>query len=69
MQHRGIEYEIKVAITRDTWTWVVHLPKPRRGESRSQISAMLQAKRAIDVWCRNNPADCNPKALRPMPSH
>jgi len=58
MQHRGIEYDIRIGITRQTWSWVVHLPKPKRGESHSQISAVLAAKRVIDVWCKQNPAAC-----------
>jgi hypothetical protein len=60
MQHRGIEFHIRIGITAETWTWLVDIPKPKRGESRSQISAMLAAKKAIDSWCRQNPALCPP---------
>jgi len=58
MEHRGIEYHVRMGITRETWAWLVDIPKPKGGESRSQISAMLAAKKAIDAWCRQNPALC-----------
>jgi len=58
MLYRGIEYDIRVGITRGTLIWIAHTPRPRRGESRSQATAKLAAEKAIDAWCRNNPVDC-----------
>jgi hypothetical protein len=57
MRHKGIEFDVRVGITRETWTWVIHVPRPRRGEARSQISAMLRARRAIEQWCKANSVD------------
>jgi hypothetical protein len=32
MEHRGVQYEIKIAPGRSQWTWVAHTtPKPRQG--------------------------------------
>jgi hypothetical protein len=56
MQHRGIDFDIKVTIEHGQWVWVVHTPKPSQGKfkgTREQVT--LYAKTAIDVWCLRNP--------------
>jgi len=61
MWHRGIEYDVVRAGGAQPWIWIVHTPDPKRGESRSQVSAMLTAKRVINVWCKQNPPSCAPR--------
>jgi hypothetical protein len=58
MWHRGIEYEVTRTGTTEPWAWVVHTPEARRGQSRSQILAMLRAKRVINTWCKQHPQSC-----------
>ena len=32
MEHRSVRYEIKMAVGRNQWTWIVHTtPKPKQG--------------------------------------
>jgi hypothetical protein len=61
MWHRGIEYDVVRAGGAQPWTWVVRTPELKRGESRSQVSAMLTAKRIINAWCKQNPPLCAPR--------
>ena len=52
VEHRGVRYEIKVAIGRSQWTWIAHTPpKPREGSIESaKRDAFLAAEKAIDRW-------------------
>ena len=52
MEHRGIRYEIKVAIGRSQWTWIAHTPpKPREGSIEgAKRDATLAAEKAIDRY-------------------
>ena len=38
----------------------------KSGTTRSQIAAMLAARRAIDRWCRANPTSCAPLVADPI---
>ena len=60
MQHRGVEYEVKVAAGSKEWVWITHTnPKPKRGStSVSRDFAVILAKDAIERWYRKNPAIC-----------
>ena len=52
MEHRGVKYEIKIAIGRSQWTWIAHTPpKPREGSIEgAKRDAILAAEKAIDRW-------------------
>ena len=52
MEHRGVRYEIKVAIGRSQWTWIAHTPpKPLEGSIEgAKRDAILAAEKAIDRW-------------------
>ena len=63
MLYRGIEYDIKVGIGVKQWIWIVHTPKPRRGDAiGSRQQAIYRAEKAIDTFCARNPEQC---AARP----
>jgi hypothetical protein len=52
MEHRGVHYEIKIAVGRSCWTWIVHTsPKTIRGSIEGpRRAAILAAEKAIDRW-------------------
>ena len=52
MEHRGVKYEIKIAIGRSQWTWIVHTPPKSQGGSigGAKRDAILAAEKAIDRW-------------------
>ena len=52
MEHRGVRYEIKVAVGRSQWTWMTHTPpKPLEGSiGGAKRDAVLAAEKAIDRW-------------------
>jgi hypothetical protein len=52
MEHRGVRYEIKIAVGRSQWTWIVHTSsKPLHGSVEgSRQAAILAAEKAIDRW-------------------
>ena len=52
MEHRGVTYEIKMAVGRSQWTWIVHTsPKPLEGLiGGAKRDAILAAEKAIDRW-------------------
>ena len=52
MEHRGVRYEIKVAIGRSQWTWIAHIsPKSLEGSiADPKRDAILAAEKAIDRW-------------------
>ena len=52
VEHRGVRYEIKVAIGRSQWIWIAHTPpKPREGSIEgAKRDAILAAEKAIDRW-------------------
>jgi hypothetical protein len=52
VEHRGVRYEIKIAIGRSQWTWIVHTPpKPLEGSIEgAKRDAILAAEKAIDRW-------------------
>jgi hypothetical protein len=60
MQHRGIEYDIKIGVGPNVWVWTARTSKPKRGQAFSRATAIVAAVKAIDQWCRNNPAECAP---------
>lgn len=61
MEYKGIKYEIKIAPGPNEWVWVVHLPNPRHGSVKgSRARAVDAARRAIDTFCKQNPAGCAP---------
>jgi hypothetical protein len=59
VEHQGIKYQIKMAPGLKEWVWVVDLPRPRQGALKgSRDRAIDAAKRVIDAFCRQNPANC-----------
>jgi hypothetical protein len=52
VEHRGVKYEIKIAVGRSQWIWIVHTsPKPRHGSVEGpKRDAILAAEKAIDRW-------------------
>jgi hypothetical protein len=52
MEHRGVRYEIKVAIGRSQWTWIAYIsPKSLEGSiAGPKREAILAAEKAIDRW-------------------
>jgi hypothetical protein len=52
MEHRGVRYEIKIAVGRSQWTWTAHTPpKPLEGSiGGAKRDAILAAEKAIDRW-------------------
>jgi hypothetical protein len=59
VEHRGIQYEVKIGIVRNQWAWVIHTPpKLRRGNSTGpRDSAVLAAMKAIDQWYYKHPGE------------
>ena len=59
MLYRGIQYDIKVGISRNEWIWLIHMPKPRQGVViGSRNRAIFYAEKAINAWCARNPKEC-----------
>jgi hypothetical protein len=51
MEHRHIEYAVRMAPGRDQWVWTVHTPTPRQGiVSGDRLFAISRAEKAIDAW-------------------
>ena len=52
LEHRGVRYEIKIAVGRSQWTWVVHTPpRPLEGSiGGAKRDAILAAEKAINRW-------------------
>jgi len=52
MEHRGVRYEIKRAIGKNQWVWIVHSsPRPRQGSIEgTRQAAILAAERTINIW-------------------
>jgi hypothetical protein len=52
VEHRGIKYEVKKAIAKDEWVWIIHPPSLKQGKVIGpRDSAIYAAARAIDRWC------------------
>jgi hypothetical protein len=52
VEHRGVKYEIKIAIGRSQWTWIAYIsPKSLEGSiAGPKRDAILAAEKAIDRW-------------------
>ena len=53
MEHRHIEYAVRMAPGRDQdqWVWTVHTPTPRKGiVSGGRLLAISRAEKVIDAW-------------------
>jgi hypothetical protein len=52
MEHRGVRYEIKIALGKNRWTWIVHTsPKSRQGSIEGpRRDAVAAAEKVIDKW-------------------
>jgi hypothetical protein len=51
MEHRHIEYAVRMAPGRDQWVWTVHTPNPRKGiVSGDRRLAISRAEKVIDAW-------------------
>jgi hypothetical protein len=51
MEHRHIEYAVRMAPGRDQWVWTVHTPNPRKGIiSGNRLLAISRAEKVIDAW-------------------
>ena len=52
MEHRGVRYDIKVALGRSQWVWVAHIsPKPTQGSIEGpRRLAVAAAEKAIERW-------------------
>jgi len=61
MQHRGIQYDIKMGAGQNIWVWTVHLPRPKQGEVKgTRGRAVAAAERAISNWCSQHQLECEP---------
>lgn len=61
MEYRGLRYEIRRTIGKDTWLWTVYTPEEKSGTvTGDRTYATLRAKRMIDIWCLRN---CAPAAV------
>jgi hypothetical protein len=61
MEHRGIEYLIKIGINKHEWAWSIRTSPPKQGKvSGSRDDAVYAAVRAIEQWCYQHPDDCGP---------
>ena len=61
MEHRAIEYQIKIGITKHEWAWSIRTSPPKQGKvSGSRDDAVYAAVRAIEQWCHQHPDDCEP---------
>jgi hypothetical protein len=61
MEHRGIEYLIKIGINKQEWAWSIRTAPPKQGKvSGSRDDAVYAAVRAIEQWCHQHPDDCGP---------
>ena len=52
LEHRGVRYEIKIAVGRSQWIWIVHTPTRPLEDSigGAKRDAILAAEKAIDRW-------------------
>jgi hypothetical protein len=56
MEHRGIEYQIKIGITKHEWAWSIRTSPPKQGKvSGSRDDAVYAAVRAIKQWVLPTP--------------
>ena len=64
MEHRGVRYEIKKAIERNQWIWIVHTsPRSRQGQIEgTRQAAILVAERAINIWWKRRHGDVAARA-------
>ena len=61
MEHRRIEYQIKIGINKHEWAWSIRTSPPKQGKvSGSRDDAVYAAVRAIEQWCYQHPDDCEP---------
>ena len=61
MEHRGIQFDIKMAAGPNQWVWTVHTPTPKQGNiSGTREKAILAAKKTIQQWCYQHPVQCEP---------
>ena len=65
MEHRGIRFDVKMAVGRNEWVWTVHTPKPKQGKvSGAREKAVAAAHRAIQQWCYENREKCEPASAQ-----
>ena len=78
MEHRGVRYEIKRAIGKNQWVWIVHSsPRPRQGSIEgTRQAAILAAERTINIWWQRRHgrdavrvAEFNRRPRNPTPAH
>jgi hypothetical protein len=61
MEYRGIQFDIKMGMGRHECVWTVHTPTPKQGKiSGTRDKAVRAAKKAIQQWCYQHPAKCDP---------
>jgi hypothetical protein len=70
VEHRGVRYEIKIAVGRSQWTWIVHTsPKPLEGSiGGPKRDAILAAEKTIDRWWAKRLRTMKVQAGASMPS-
>jgi hypothetical protein len=70
VEHRGVRNEIKIAVGRSQWTWIVHTsPKPLEGSiGGPKRDAILAAEKTIDRWWAKRLRTMKVQAGASMPS-
>jgi hypothetical protein len=61
VEHRGIEYDIKITIVKNQWVWALKTSSPKQGKvSGTRNMAIAAAVKAIEQWCSQHRDDCEP---------
>ena len=67
MEHKGIEYSVRRTPGNGRpWGWRAHISPPKTGRAASHIYAIIAAKNAITIWCKQNPTLCAPHPAQPI---
>jgi hypothetical protein len=66
MEHRGIEYQIKIGITKHEWAWSIRTSPPKQGKvSGSRDDAVYAAVRPSNNGATNTPMTADHQTGRP----
>ena len=71
MEHRGVRYDIKVALGRNQWIWVAHIsPKPRQGSIEGpRRLAVAAAEKVIERWWKQRYGPSAARVTRRVGQH
>jgi len=46
MEHRGIQYDVKMGAGANVWIWTVHTPNPKRGTVKGKRERAVAAAKS-----------------------